>query len=31
LGCVCCGFGWVCGEEDGGCVGGREIEGNDSG
>jgi hypothetical protein len=26
FGC-CCGFGCVCGDEDGGCVGGREIDG----
>jgi hypothetical protein len=22
----CCDFGWVCGDEDGGCVGGRKVE-----
>jgi hypothetical protein len=25
LGC-CCDFGWVCSDEDGGCVGGRKID-----
>jgi hypothetical protein len=23
----CCGFCWICGDEDGGCVGGRDIDG----
>jgi hypothetical protein len=25
--CCCCGLDWICGDEDGGCVGGRGIDG----